>query len=789
MDAMSAGQAKDRLAQLWQWPLLLFSLGLFIWAGILLIRSKPVPSVAQQLRVAQQLIQHDRPDAARDLLGQMLASGKLSGSDAGAAQLLLAEALDATARLTRNSSPARHRQIVELSSLAERQGIELDAAAHRRVAQSLEALGRLSEAVGRYRRAMTGDPQRDLPLKRKLIELHFAAQDNDAALAAIQDYLAHDELTSSERAWAMGEQAHALIDRGQFDEARRLLLQALALEGDDGPEKGRFNYWLGYCHWKLGEGDQAERYLRVARDQLGIRSELDADAAYALGRIHQERGDYAGAISFYASVLQGHLDSPVARLAQAGRGVGRIATGSVDAGLSELGDLVRYLRDRQTPPPTLVEVTIESLREASALLAKDGNYEAALEAMGLEQKLLPAPDAAFFLRLARLYEQRAQQLAELQDDDGGQQQRRQEAMRLRSLAADAYLATARAVVLLNDQEYGLALWKAIGLYDAAGDLHRTIATLETFTAERPGDPLTPDALLRLGALYHTAGLLDKAVSAYRRCQFLYPRSLAASKAGVPLARAYMARGPEFQDEAEQVLRSIIENNPQVTPAAQEFRDALFELAGLYYRAGRFEPAIARLEELAQRYPQDPDMGQMLFLMADAYRKSAAALAERIADAPGGASTRPAMELAEISQARRQRLTRARDLFTQVIEHAREHAPQSDLERLYLKLSYFLRAGCVYDLGDYQDAIRLFDDAAFRYQDDPAALAAYVQIVNANVALGRTEEARAANERAKWMLSRMPAAAFNAGAGYAMPREQWQQWLEWSSRSGLWNAPP
>ncbi len=106
-----------------------------------------------------------------------------------------------------------------------------------------------------------------------------------------------------------------------------------------------------------------------------------------------------------------------------------------------------------------------------------------------------------------------------------------------------------------------------------------------------------------------------------------------------------------------------------------------------------------------------------------------------------------MDLAEATRARTDRLTRAKELYDRVLSFYRGAAPAGDVDRLYQKLAHFYRADCIYDLGNYMDAIKLYDDAAFRYQDDPAALVAYVQIVNANVALGRIEEAKAANERA------------------------------------------
>jgi tetratricopeptide (TPR) repeat protein len=106
-----------------------------------------------------------------------------------------------------------------------------------------------------------------------------------------------------------------------------------------------------------------------------------------------------------------------------------------------------------------------------------------------------------------------------------------------------------------------------------------------------------------------------------------------------------------------------------------------------------------------------------------------------------------------------------------------------LDETYERLAWFYRADCLFDLGEYAAAIELYDQAAFRYQDDPSALSAYVQIVNSYVAMGQPSDARTANERAKWLLRRMPPEKFRDGS-LTLDREQWQAWLEWSGESGL-----
>jgi tetratricopeptide (TPR) repeat protein len=275
-------------------------------------------------------------------------------------------------------------------------------------------------------------------------------------------------------------------------------------------------------------------------------------------------------------------------------------------------------------------------------------------------------------------------------------------------------------------------------------------------------------------------LYDKAISTFQRNRLLYPQSLPASQSAVPLAQAYIAKGPENFGKAENVLLSVLEGNRLVTPEAAEFRESLFELAQLYYRTGRYEEAISRLEEMTNRYPTDDRMPRLVFLMADSYRKSAQLLDARVASASSGGGT--ASDVAQAAAERRTRLGKAREMYDKSIDLYQ--APSTDLDRLYFKLAHFYRADCVYDLGNYEEAIRLYETAAFRFQDDASSLAAYVQIVNAYCALGKIPEAKTANERAKWLLSRMPPDAFKDGS-FSIPKDYWEQWLNWTSNSGLW----
>jgi len=785
-DAMATSRSSRsarRLSQLWQLPLFVLSLGLFIYAGYLFVNPGPGATLDQKIAVAQDYLKQNRPDAALQQLGRILESEKLESAKEGPIHALIAQALEAAQKQQKIDVPANHQRIIEQTELAMQMGVIADAEMHRRVGDSYAALGHSAEAAEHYRQAIALDPHQSLSLRRKLIDLELADDDSANADVSLADYLKQPGLTDVERAWALDQRAGILIDLRQFVDARKLLADAAHLDSDP-VDQGTFNYQLGYCAYREGLPDDAERYLRLARDQLRVGHPLDADAAYYLGRIFQERGDAPTAISFFQAVLDTHPESRPAPLALLGRGLCRIMSQQTDGGLTDFHDLVWQI-DRRPSSNKYKSEAIATFREACELLSQAQDYQSALEVMADEQQLEASPPPGFLARLADTCERRAAQLeATLPDANAIEKIRRgQQILDLRNKAGDAYVLYSHQLTLLDDHGYAEALWKGVDLYDKASNLQSAIAALELFVAERPSDRTAPDAVLRLGRTYQAAGFLDKAIEAFQRIQLEYPKSLAASKASIPLAEAYIAKGPARYARAEATLLSVVEDNPLIDPKAEEFRQSLRELAQLYYRTCRYEESIARLQELIQRYPDDGQKAQMIFLMADSYRKSAALLDAKLASAQTAPSA-VATEVASAAATRRDRLLKARNLYDQVIDLYRASNPTDDMDKLYQKLSHFYRADCMYDLGNYEDAIKLYDNAAFNYQNDPSSVSAYVQIVNAYFALGKPEEAKAANNRAKWMLQHMPAEAFQDGS-FSMPKKYWDQWLQWTNDSGMW----
>ncbi|MEM1011358.1 MAG: tetratricopeptide repeat protein [Planctomycetota bacterium] len=812
-------------------PLLLVSLALFALAAYLLVDPNPTPVFAEMIARAERDVRQERYDAAVGRLNDLLVL-EPGPADEARARVLLAEALDLDARRSRSSDmPATHRRILREQRLALERGLPDTPVIADRDARALESLGRVETAMERWRTAARmadelGDPASAAPMRRSNAEMLVHHGRTAAAVRELRDLLETPGLEDDERAWALGELARVRVDEDRPDEAMPLLAEALALSPDE-RIRGQVNFRLGYAAYRLNDRDGARSYLMRAREQLGSGHDLDAEACYLLGKISQDQlamleGEPAmaaarEAASYYEIVLRDHPGSRTAPKARMGRAVCRLVTGDVLGGSSDLKLAAADVHEKESLAPFRDELA-DSLRRASRVLMmrtplsdeaeSTSPYALALELMALEQRAIVADEGElkpdFFSRLAQAFEAEGDRLW---PGDGDSEQAVSARKRSRELwvrAGDAHIARSRALTLVDDAAYGDAMWRGVSLYERAADLEELIAALDLFVTERPEDPITPDALLRLGRAQQASGYKTKAAETFVQLRDQHPQALAAAEAAVPLAQIYASQGKDRWHLAENTLRGVLENNPVLGPKSRVFREATWELGRLYYGMGRWGEALARFEEYANRYGDDETRkAKLLFLRADCFRQAAAELAasaqEAEVEATLAASTAPEgrqspsardkrRSAVEDQRLRARYLAEARRLFeAAVTAYEAGTMPESDVARnlaeTYERLAWFYRADCLFDLGRYEEAVDLYEQAAFRYQDDPSALSAYVQIVNSYVALNRPAEAKTANERAKWLLRRIPPERFRDGT-IALDRKQWQTWLDWSGESGL-----
>ncbi|MGF1635100.1 MAG: tetratricopeptide repeat protein [Phycisphaerae bacterium] len=791
---MASRRADAHLAHIWQLPLLLLSLLLFGAAAYVLVQSSPKLTAEQKMQLARTYLEQERPTAALEELNAVLGDKHASRDLRGMAHLLVAESLELGQKQKSLSIPANHRRIVEQTHEALGLGVTGTAATYTRLGDSYAALQQNDAAVDAWRRAMNLSPDKTLNLRRKVIELMLAGGQAAAAERELLAYLDTDHLVDAERGWGLLQQASLLMQREGYTEAKVLLEEALELTQDPAA-RGPMHFQLGVIAWRMREIDEAERLLRIARDQLGRGHPLDAEAAFLLGEIFTHRHDPGKAMSFYEVVINDHPGSDVASPALLNRGLSHLELGDDDQALTDLSAVMDRM-DELAGDQARLEEAVAGLQEGISKLEARQNFVGALELYALEQRLLQEPPSSFYLRLGKAMAARADQLDRgLADLPPAQRlEARKQARRMNVSAGDAYVAYARKLVMVDDDVHGEALLAGIELFEKADDWRSSAAALEMFVEERPNDPMAPTALLRLGDTLRNAGQLDRAADHYEQGRERYPNSIASAKSLVPLAEVYMAMGPGHYPRAERVLLEVLQNNPLLTPDSAEYRRALFELGELYHRTARYEDALIRFEEFAKRYPADAMQGPLFFMMGDCYRRSASEdltagiLATAAAELAGGGQPKDAqppatLTAAELAAARQRKLGEAQAYYERAIEVYRNRPPADDRDERFLKLAHFYLADCVYDQGRFNEAIALYDAAAFRYQDDPAAIAAHAQIVNAYRELGRLEDARTANERAKWLLRRIPGPRFDE-AILGLPRSYWEHHLQWTGQIGI-----
>ncbi len=391
--------------------------------------------------------------------------------------------------------------------------------------------------------------------------------------------------------------------------------------------------------------------------------------------------------------------------------------------------------------------------------AAAGKLSDALLLVAIQREINDPETATSASRVATIEERRAGEMMKAaealpESDVAGRAQQKQAALEMLADSAEAYRRHAK-LTTMDDVVSGNSLWRAGQLFDQAGRTADAVAALMKFTTERPHDPRVPEGLLAMGRLYQSVGRIDDAIAIYQRNIKENAKTPAAYSSAVNLARCYMVQGPEKFDLAEKSLLSLVQDNLDLGPAANEFRVSLFTLGDLYYTNGRWADAILRLEEATERYPEDGAVPRALFMLAESYRKSAGDIGDAM-------QKNPAIEhREELAAARVERLHRAASLFARVIakldgdeggQMIASIAPKlSALEEDYLRTSYMDRAECYFELNDLPTAIKFYDLTASRFAQNVMAAESYVQIVNAYVSLNEPARADAAAERAQWVL--------------------------------------
>ncbi len=640
-------------------------------------------------------------------------------------------------------------------------------------------LGQGDEALQTFRRALELDLTVDDRRAALLSLVQILERRPEAKLErrrVLRQLLAEESVPPPYLWWGLHHAVQDALDEHDTLRARELLTQhGDRLKSSD--LKGYLDWLQALVMFHEGRLEEAAPLVQWVDDWLGSDArttrELDRFGhlpslnRWLMGRIHLREDRPQEALAAFDDVLQNRPDPDLLVTATVGRGLALAALNRHAAALETFRGLPADLAD--TSPQR--RLALAEFREALLSLFEQQyvreNDPEALPYLALAAKLTPdsEPDQQLELleQLGRAYRVASRRAADEQQSsayhDGAG----------RALEA----ATQRAE--FDEVRLADLLWLAAEEYDQAGRIADMRRVLRQFIEGRSEHPRMPQALLRMGQACEAFGELEEALAWFERVVDKYPRLEQASRAKLLAAGVQISLGESRYTDAERVLAELLTSD-FVAPQAPVYRDALLTLCSLLYHQGRHAETISRLQDFLTLYPEDPERLRACFTLADAYRRSACQLRDEPPAGPAGASA------AAESQ---QRFRRAADLFSELLTDLEEVSQPGDAERLYARLALFYRGDCLFELNEPETlraALATYRNAAARYNGQPAALTAQVQVANVLLRQGDVGEATCALERARWLLRGIPEEAFARFDGGR--RENWERFLAVVSSSDL-----
>lgn len=581
------------------------------------------------------------------------------------------------------------------------------------------------------------------------------------------------------RLWAIEERVGLMHRVGRIEDAAALLTVE-SQHFRDTPLSDDFEYLECTNIVARKRFDDAEVRLRALRQRVAADSDLNARTGWLLGRVLLSDGGPQRpmeAISFFEDVIRIHPDGDYAiasRLGMAEALADLEQHGEAVAAFEMTVDALPKIVDRRLIDSAALASTLFVIAEARRIAT---DLQPALGYAGLAVRLVDRENIEVASAMLRLHADLAVAVGDTLRANSTSSMAL-EATTLFEKAVESYCEIAR-INVINEVRASDASWQAAEAWARAGLTDKAVSLFERFVADRPSDRMVPRAWLRMGQLRHEARQLRAAIAAYQECYQRFPRTLEGARSLVPLARCYVSLGGENLQAAERTLQTILEGAEVFTPEAPEFADAMFLLGDVRLRLGNYEGSISTLEEALDRYSDDPRAATSRFLLADGYRRSGLALREESKEATFEG------ELEQIRAESARRLGKARELYREVVNEYSDRlgADLSPMDQLVLRHAHLYEADCYFDTQDYSRALKLYEEAAGIYKDQPGGLAAYVQIINCHVFLGQADEARAALARASVLVESIPEVAFATGIS-PQTRGDWKEYFVWLGESGL-----
>lgn len=311
----------------------------------------------------------------------------------------------------------------------------------------------------------------------------------------------------------------------------------------------------------------------------------------------------------------------------------------------------------------------------------------------------------------------------------------------------------------DQRERGERLWLAANGHHEGGDPKRSVAVLERFLAmPGHGDDRNGEAWYLLAVTQEGLKKMPEAEAAFRRS--ISFRSKFAYRARYRLSEIELARGET--DRAVDMLEKNIKDL-RLDPDEEAMEKSLFSYGHLLYLRREYSTVRPILEEGLTRYPTSFTLVRGRFELADTYRQLAAQEHQNFVQ---GSSLTPETRDHFLKQ-RRMWLTKAAEQY-QLLSQALSNDPKAAavLTQMEQVQVYFSVADCRFLLGDYGEALKLYDELADRYKGRLERISA----------LGGTARCYAAQRDFSRYKSRLDDIRVALKDADTETRREWERWL-------------
>ena len=737
------------------------------------------------VQLALKALDEGKYNDAKSLIGQMQqqpASPRQLSSALFVLGCVKAQEADAEA------AASRRRAMHEIAAryLNKALKLELDEERHGQanylLGRSLVRSRQSKEAIRVLEESLNDPKQPAAEIHALLVTAHLDGREPDlkSAIRHNEIVLSDPTLEDAKRQHATIVSAEAMIRLGRRSAARELLQQLHA----DGVEEANRVLTLGRLDLEEAEElpvDAKERaeLLQRAQQQLQQIAQLDPkhgrptrQAALWIAKYFELSGDHEAANAEYekvAKVYPGTTAGLVAALAAADyhRRNGRLERALVDYKV-----VLNAIDSPESYDDSLLP--LEDLRERMK-----GAFEQCLQQQLFPEALTLVDLFQNVFGEVQTSEMRAQTFSQwgqhrLKQAEGerfrGEVIRQEARTQLRE-AGRAYEDLAR--LRFASRQFIEDLWNAAECY-FNGQSYTQAARLYAEYLHNESRRRNPLALLRLGQSELAARRFNRAIEALNECVEMYPLDPVAYQARLEAARAYDHL--DKPAEAEQLLlTNLVED--VLTPASPEWRDSLFELGNLFYREGRYDEAIKRLDEAVKRYPDGQETLLARYTIGRSYHAAAAEPAKRLAESKTENERQNAKtQMTEL-------LIKAHENYQGVQRTLTLGGGDADdqLQQTLLRNCYMLQGSVLFELRRFEEALKAYGNVITSYQNDPIAMDSFVQAAACWRRLDQPVKARVTLDQAKLVLKEMPPETdFRTATNFT--RQQWEYLL---NQMSLW----